>query len=374
MSKVFYRKQFSDYLGEQRAIDDIIAQFIPDGGITPTPTPTKTSTPTPTPTITPTLTRTPTSTPTPTVTPSKTPNPACDITYTVLPTPTPSNTPTTTPTTTPTVTPTKTLTPTPTPTSSPVTPFSPSSITGLLFWNDYTNVSTLTIDSSGGYDSVSQVQDAATASVIFSQATKAEQPKYVSNLFSPSQGGIKGNTNQSNTGGLVGILTLPPVYTIFNVIKQISTSSSNTTVALGSDSAMGWVGGGLTTRYNQFRTQAFGGVNYITAVAFDSGGGPLFSYNGVSANPLAITNGNTYKIGMGTEVSGGSFKLNMYNGNNVIYDTYTSGTNGASATQNMVLMWDQPENYGVMEQFMYNRTLTPSEITQVMNYLNLKYP
>ena len=132
MSKVFYRKQFSDYLGEQRAIDDIIAQFIPDGGITPTPTPvpvtptptpTKTSTPTPTPsitpTITPTLTRTPTSTPTPTVTPSKTPNPACDITYTVLPTPTPSNTPTTTPTNTPTVTPTKTLTPTPTPSVSP---------------------------------------------------------------------------------------------------------------------------------------------------------------------------------------------------------------------------------------------------------------
>ena len=61
MSKVFYRKQFSDYLGEQRALDDIIAQFIPDGGITPTPspvpvtptpTPTKTSTPTPTPSIT----------------------------------------------------------------------------------------------------------------------------------------------------------------------------------------------------------------------------------------------------------------------------------------------------------------------------------
>jgi hypothetical protein len=126
MSKVFYRKQFSDYLGEQRAIDDIIAQFIPDGGITPTPspvpvtpTPTPSITPSVTPTITPTLTRTPTSTPTPTVTPSKTPNPACDITYTVLPTPTPSNTPTTTPTTTPTVTPTKTPTQTPTPSVSP---------------------------------------------------------------------------------------------------------------------------------------------------------------------------------------------------------------------------------------------------------------
>ena len=119
MSKVFYRKQFSDYLGEQRAIDDIIAQFIPDGGITPTPTPvpptptptpTLTRTPTPTPSVTSTLTPTPTNTGTPTPTPTRTPAPACDITYTELPSPTPSNTPTITPTNT--SSPTPTLTPT----------------------------------------------------------------------------------------------------------------------------------------------------------------------------------------------------------------------------------------------------------------------
>ena len=317
---------------------------------TPTPTPTKTSTPTPTPSITP------------------------SITPTITNTPTNTKTPTNTPTNTKTPTPTRTGTPTPTPTTSPIPPFSPSSITGLLFWNNYSDVSTLTIDSSGGYDSVIQVQDAATSAVIFSQPTKSEQPKYVPNLYSGLLGGIIGNTNQSNSGGLVGNLTLPPVYTIFNVIKQISTSSSNLTAALGSDVGMGWGGGGMPVRYNQFRTQAFGGVNYITAVAFDSGGNPLFSYQGISANPLAITNGNTYKIGMRTEITGGNFKLNMYNGNNVIYDTYTSGTNGASATQKMVVMWDAPENYGVMEQFMYNRTLTSGEISLVMNYLNSKYP
>jgi len=149
MSKVFYRKQFSNYLGEQRAIDDIYAQFIPNPSPTPSPTstpgsvtPTPTPTPSITPTITPTLTRTPTTTPTPTITPTKTgtptptptrtPNPACDITYTLLPTPTPSNTPTTTPTTTPTVTPTNTLTPTPTltntvtPTNTPTSSVTPT--------------------------------------------------------------------------------------------------------------------------------------------------------------------------------------------------------------------------------------------------------
>ena len=153
MSKVFYRKQFSDYLGEQRAIDDIIAQFIPDGGITPTPspvpvtptpTPTKTSTPTPTPSITPsvtsTLTPTPTKTGTPTPTPTRTPAPACDITYTELPSPTPSNTPTTTPTTTPTVTPTKTTTPTPTLTRTPtLTPTASATAIPLLLNLDAAN-------------------------------------------------------------------------------------------------------------------------------------------------------------------------------------------------------------------------------------------
>jgi hypothetical protein len=86
MSKIFLRKQFSNYLGENRAINDTIVQFIPDG---PPPSPTPSNTPTPTPSITPSIT------------------------------------PTTTPTTTPTITPTKTTTPTPTltPSSTPPTPF-----------------------------------------------------------------------------------------------------------------------------------------------------------------------------------------------------------------------------------------------------------
>jgi len=169
MSKVFYRKKFSDYLGEQRAIDDIVQFFQPDGGVTPTPTPvpvtptptpTKTSTPTPTPSITPsvtsTLTPTPTKTGTPTPTPTRTPAPACDITYTELPSPTPSVTPTRTPTLTPTTTPTKT--PTPTPTASPAVVYDPdaqlffNAITasgGTLTNTEKTAVNTLVIDLKG---------------------------------------------------------------------------------------------------------------------------------------------------------------------------------------------------------------------------------
>ena len=71
MSRVFYRKRFSDYLGEQRAIDDIITFYEPDPSPTPIPV-------------------TPTPTPTPSVTPSVTPNPTITPTQTKTPTPTPS--------------------------------------------------------------------------------------------------------------------------------------------------------------------------------------------------------------------------------------------------------------------------------------------
>jgi hypothetical protein len=56
MGKIFTRKQFSNYLGEQRAILDVDTEFFADivptptpSPVTPTPTPTPTSTPTPSP-------------------------------------------------------------------------------------------------------------------------------------------------------------------------------------------------------------------------------------------------------------------------------------------------------------------------------------
>jgi hypothetical protein len=82
MGRVFYNTRFSNYLGENRAILDIIVRNVPDGPVpSPTPTPTLTRTPTPTPSITPTRTVTPTITPTrtltPTVTPTQTNYPIC---------------------------------------------------------------------------------------------------------------------------------------------------------------------------------------------------------------------------------------------------------------------------------------------------------
>lgn len=110
MSKVFYRKKFSDYLGQEMALLDIFAQNIPNPSPTPTPSPLPI-----TPSITPTNTKTPTPTPTPSITPTITPS--ITPTSTVTPSITPTNT--VTPTTTKTPTPTRTQTPTVTPTVTP---------------------------------------------------------------------------------------------------------------------------------------------------------------------------------------------------------------------------------------------------------------
>jgi hypothetical protein len=129
--KQFLTKEFTDYLGEQRAILDIYANILPNPSPSVTPTLTRTPTQTPTNTQTPTSTTTPTQTPTSSSTPTQTPTSSQTATPTATstqtPSPTTTNTPglsaTPTPTITPTnqtATPTPTLTPTPTKTPAPI--------------------------------------------------------------------------------------------------------------------------------------------------------------------------------------------------------------------------------------------------------------
>ena len=170
MSRVFIRKQFSNYLGENRALDDIVTFFIPDGPapsptptpvpITPTPTPTPSTTVTPTPSITPTLTSTPTVTPT--VTPTTTSTPTVTPTTTTTPTPSVTTSVTPTITRTPTVTPTLTRTPTPTPSSAPV----------------YSTAGVVTSDNCGG------VVSGGTFSITFSGITYPLNTVYSSSSLS----------------------------------------------------------------------------------------------------------------------------------------------------------------------------------------------
>jgi hypothetical protein len=118
MPQIFRRKKFSYYLGEERALDDIVVSYTSLIPPTPTGTPNVTPSNTPTPNVTSTPTSTLPVTPTPTTT--KTPTPTTTTTLTSTSTPTP--TPTSTILVTPTATTTRTPTPTPTGTPNPLCP------------------------------------------------------------------------------------------------------------------------------------------------------------------------------------------------------------------------------------------------------------
>lgn len=143
MSKVFYRKKFSDYLGQEMALLDIFAQNIPNPSPTPTSTPTQTPTPSVTPTFTPTASITPTITPTNTSTPTVTPTNTITPTNTKTPTPTKTSTPTNTPTVTPTITP-----------SPSMCVLQPPAVPNLFAWYDLQDTGTVTTDMAGNILSI----------------------------------------------------------------------------------------------------------------------------------------------------------------------------------------------------------------------------
>jgi hypothetical protein len=275
MSKVFYRKKFSDYLGEQRAIDDIVQVYEPNPSptpvpVTPTPTPTKTSTPTPTPSVTSTLT------PTPSITPSITP--------------TNTNTPSVTPTLTPTktTTPTPTLTPTNTPSSSPGPAFDPDAAAYLS-----------AVVTAGG--SVTSPMSAATNNMFLALKSNALYSKLL--ILSPMMGGtaasmaINGKTpgtynitwsagwtfdvsgatgNGSNTYGDFGLfandanITTNDTHAGVYITKPSTSPTSNEVEFGGTTAASGYLGGFILPA----------GTNPVYKVIYNSGlSGPAYPDN-----------------------------------------------------------------------------------------------
>ena len=276
MSKVFLRKQFSNYLGENRALDDIIVRFIPEPSPTPLPI---TPTPTPTPSITPTNTITPT----PSITPTNTQTP----TNTSTPTNTPSITPSITPTKTSTPTPTLTPTNTPTPSTTPPVVYDPSA---QLFFN--------AITASGG--TLTNTEKSAVNTLVI------DLKGY--NLWTKMIGlyPVVGTTNVTQSFNLKD----PTTYNLgFNGTWTFTTSGA-------SPSANGYATTGIIPSVINFATS--GSVHMSMYITEDNGNG---DYD------------------MGALGGGGeSSAISEYNGNNTAYIAVGSGyltiANGGSTKKN----------------------------------------
>jgi hypothetical protein len=258
------------------------------------------------------------------------------------PTPTPTNTqtPTTTPTptTTSSPTPTTTSSPTPTPSSSPV-PFVPSSISNLQHW----------YDASGATVSSWSNQGLLGGSLL--QGTASLQPQVVNgNFFGTYTGnlvqflsrdnfvGTFADTNYSSStifivGGmtLLGadenkMLQLDNVFgvssynNLFETIKNPSTIRTNTTDSIT-------LGGGIQL----FISSGTTGVSYDA-----TWNNPAYTITGTKTSSTATSTTTTLRIGLNP---------------------------GTSTNSNIYLY----------EILIYNKILSPTELTNVSDYLKTKY-
>jgi len=337
MSRIFYRKKFSDYLGEQRAIDDIITFFTSDPLPSPTPTPSNTPFPltqTPTPTVsvtvtpTPSFTATPTLTQTPTRTPSVTSSPTASVTST------------------PTLTPTNTQTPTPTNIYA-----LPSSIAGLFCWYDLQDAGTITLSGSD----ILQIDDKSING--YDLIPIATPPTYINstitNLYPfkamyDFQGLNEMRANISSVPFNEG--------THFAVVGK--TNTQNNVIAIHA-------GGSVPS----IATTDYAGIQLTNTIAFGAN-------NGTRSNVSGIQNGESLFL---TTYGNTGTTLTTFIDYAVTQNSTGFTTGSTTSTVNKISVGgvtspgSPSHGVEVLEVFSYNRILTPTEYNGLINYLKQKY-
>jgi len=269
------------------------------------------------------------------------PNPTPNIT--------PSNTPTNTATPTPTVTPT--FTPTPSATPIPVN-INPSTL-GALWWIDFTDASTLTIDT--------LTQEILTATdkignVVFSADPGG--PNYNATGYLGVSGDVRSNAsqlkNQSGEYSNVG------EYTWFGFVYDDPSQQRGGKVFVGAESP-GWPSGqafalmidpnqpGFVWRF-QDRSSTGGGNIVDTDITYSAW------------TPIAMRSYN----------SGSDLTLEVWENNSIIASGTSPGSSYISTDPIFSLMFDGGIDF-TTEQFFFDRKLTNTEMTQMFLYLVNKY-
>lgn len=335
MSKIFLRKQFSYYLGENRAINDTIVQFGPDPSptpvpITPTPTPTITSTPSPTPSIT----------------------------------TTPSITPTNTSSVTPTITPTKTSTPTPTPTTSTAA-WTPASLTGLYDWWSSSfglNLTGSFINSWQGFYGNLLIPKTPTERAIY-YATDPDFNNYPSVRLNPNLAQNAGYNATASTNSTSKTLII-----VSKIIDDWNSPYDyHPVIGLGVETGAdpNMIFFGMTNSY----------PNMYELYSNQGGGEDRFA-------PGLYTTGNYLVSMLQYDYSSGS--MTLYGSNNSSITTFSStrtiasGINFTTGKINLGNYYntgccDNPSILQIVDIIAVDNILTAGELTSLQNYINTKY-
>jgi hypothetical protein len=312
---------------------------------------------------------------------SPTPTPSVTPTMTVTPTPSITPTNTVTPTITPTssLTPTPTLTPTNTPTPSSTPPFSPSGITGALMWFAADTESNFTLRTSGADKFVERWRNLVPNYSFYDlvQSTAAYQPKLISSATTWDNSGQDALQTDVN---FTGSSSSNSAMTVFIVGTTVDENINNRMFDLDKTASTRYWKcfrriGGAGANNSAFKVQAGyqGDGNVDDEYYYATTNGQTSTSPMVFQQSLSSTGGtaNRYYYALGgdetstwtlqTQDSGRSTTFNDINAKFTLYNDFTFATltNGLEGS--------------VKEFIWYDRILTPSEITQVYNYLNAKY-
>lgn len=216
--------------------------------------------------------------------------------------------------------------------------FSPSSLSGLQFWVDFSDLSTIT--SSGGL--VSQVTDKSGNGRDISQSTSSNRPA----IGASTKNGMDVLTFDGSDNLKAALWTQPQPVTMFAVVRNSENSGAN--------------------------RQIIGNTNSISPVFYKSGNvWHLYSASEL-ASSVSVDNSWHYLSGVvnsgssvlrldGTQIAAGNTGSNSWNNSSIAIGNSPDAGNGFG--------WIGD----IAEVFIYSRVLSTSEITQVESYLNSRW-
>jgi len=216
--------------------------------------------------------------------------------------------------------------------------FSPSSLTGLQFWVDFSDLSTIT--SSGGF--VSQVQDKSGNNRDLTQPTSSNRPA----IGASSKNGLDVLTFDGGDAMESPRWTQPQPVTMFAVVRNSDNSGANRQM-IGNQSSRN------PTFYKSGNVwRLYAGSELPSSVTVDNS----WHYLGGVAN----TGSSALRLD-GVQIASGNISGLSWNNSSIAIGNAPDYGNGFG--------WIGD----ISEVFIYSRVLTNSEITQVESYLNSKW-
>jgi hypothetical protein len=281
----------------------------------------------------------------------------------------------------PTPTITKTSTPTNTATNTP-SPTRPIPVPSL--WYDASDVSTLTLTNSGGTNYITSWTSKGSVSKTLTASTINSAPIYSGSSTLPSSPNVVRFTENITVGNRDFLASQYNSNFISNsgsTIFQVLAKPTNATVMAASFRFYsGNTTGGFVAPSTKLIINSVLGLNGLQQSQVIGYTGPNNGF--VLPNTTAYTRGDNYLITNVSAVNNGEFMSSyvneFYSASTTAYVALTAGTgtnavllNGTVASTGVITAANSSNE--VAEILYYNRVLSPSEITQVQNYLKIKW-